>query len=260
MEKVNYISSKDNQIIKFTSKLQKSSKFRKTEKMFVLEGLRICKDALLNGVGIYAILYSETFYEKFNNEVKSFSQKSDNIYVLSDSLFEKISDTETPQGIIIIAKMPDRDKNFDKSGKYVALDNLQDPSNLGAIARTCEALGVSGIIINSIACDAYSPKSLRSSMGTLIRLPVYITEDLTEFFKTNGLRSLACVVDNDATDISKIDFKNGDVIVIGNEANGISDKVKNNSNFKITIPMRGKAESLNAAGAAAIAIYELMKE
>ena len=148
--------------------------------------------------------------------------------------------------------------NIDKKGRYIGLENLSDPSNLGAIGRTAEALGVSGILVSGNSCDPYSPKALRASMGTLIRMPIFVCDNLIETISENGLNAYACVVDGDAAPISEINFKDGDVLLIGNEANGLTDEIKKNAK-PITIPMRGNAESLNAAAAASIAMWEMVK-
>ena len=253
------ITSKDNKIIKYVSKLQKSSKFRFSERKIVIEGLRISKDVLENEGFIDYLIISNTFAKKCAEDLQAFADKTKNNYIIPDHLFEKISDTETPQGILLITDMPLGRYRIENGKKYIALDRLQDPTNLGAISRTCEALGVGGIIMNNTTCDAFSPKAIRASMGTILRMPIFLTDNLSVFFKENGLRSFSCVVDKDAESISGVTFKSGDVIVIGNEANGISDEVKEYSYCKVTIPMSGRAESLNAASAAAIAIYELMK-
>ena len=254
------ISSKDNQLIKFVSNLQTSSKHRKNSGFFVLEGLRICDDAYENNIKFDKLIVTQTALNKYSDAIETFSKVSDNCYVLSDDLFKKISDTNSPQGIIVVAKMPENIKKISEKGRYIALENLADPSNLGAIARTAEALGVDGIILTSDSCDPYAPKSLRSSMGTLLRMPVYIVDDIMKCIADSGLRSFACVVDKDAQSIAKVDFCNGDVLLIGNEANGLSDKAKASADFLITIKMQGKAESLNAAAAAAIAMWEMTKE
>ena len=253
------ITSKDNKVIKYVSKLQKSSKFRFSERKIVIEGFRISKDVSENTGVFDSLIISNTFAEKYGYEVQTFADKSRNNYIIPDYLFEKISDTETPQGILIVADMSAGKYEIETGKKYIALDRLQDPTNLGAIARTCEALGVGGIIMNNTTCDAFSPKVIRASMGTVLRMPVFLTDDLSSCLKKHGLRTFSCVVDRKAKSISEVDFKPGDVIIIGNEANGISDEVKNSSDFSVTIPMSGRAESLNAASAAAIAIYELMK-
>lgn len=253
------ITSKDNALIKFVSKLQKSSKFRYSENKFVIEGLRITEDAAENGVQFDSLIVNNSFYNRYLEKLKNFSKCTQKCYLLTDSLFEKICDTDSPQGIIVVANMPSEAKTIDKTKRYIALDNLQDPSNLGAIARTSEALGIGGIIINNASCDPFSPKSIRASMGTLLRMPLFLTDNLISFFKENALKSYACVVDKTAENIADINFGDSDVIIIGNEANGISDEVKKNSDRLVTIPMSGKAESLNAAAAAAIALYELSK-
>jgi len=254
------ITSKDNPLIKFVSGLQTSSKQRKKEGLFVLEGLRICSDAFENNIKFDKLIVTKTALEKHTEKIKSFSNISQNCYILRDDLFKKISDTNSPQGIIAVAFMPDICEKINAHGKYIALENISDPSNLGAIARTAEALGIDGIIVSLDGCDPYSPKSLRSSMGTLLRMPVFIVEDIVNFIKKNGLRSFACVVDKNAKNIVDCKFLNGDVLIIGNEANGITDATKLNSDYCITIPMQGKAESLNAASAASIAMWEMAKE
>ena len=254
------ITSKDNQLIKFVSLLQTSAKQRRQSGLFVLEGLRICTDAYDNNIKFDKLIVTETALQKYSDSVDMFSAISDSCYVLSENLFKKISDTNSPQGIIAVAKMPLKTSEISNSGRYIALENLADPSNLGAIARTAEALGVSGIIMSADSCDPFAPKSLRSSMGTLLRLPIFVVDDIMTCIKDNNLRSFACVVDKDAQNIASQTFSDGDVLLIGNEANGLSDDVKSNADYLITIKMQGKAESLNAAAAAAIAMWEMIKE
>lgn len=253
------ITSKDNPLIKLVSSLQSSSKQRKETGLFVLEGLRICDDAYQNNIKFDKLIVTKNALSKHENAIENFIKVSDACYLLRDDLFKKISDTNSPQGIIAVARIPDNDFKIINKGRYIALENLSDPSNLGAIARTAEALGVDGIIITSDSCDPYSPKSLRSSMGTLLRLPLYITDDILSFIDCNKLRSFACVVDKSAESISDIQFCDGDVLIIGNEANGLCDYTKQNCNNRVTIRMRGNAESLNAAAAAAIAMWEMVK-
>lgn len=253
------ITSKDNPLIKFVSNLQTSSRHRKEAKLFVLEGLRICDDAYQNNIRFDKLIVTKAALEKHKNFIDMFAAISDNCYILKEDLFKKISDTNSPQGIIAVAEIPKNSNNLSKDGRYIALENLADPSNLGAIARTAEALGVDGIIMTSDSCDPYSPKSLRSSMGTLLRLPIFVVDNVSDFVLENNLRSFACVVDKNAESISLQEFKNGDVLLIGNEANGLSDEAKEKATCKITIKMQGKAESLNAAAAAAIAMWEMVK-
>ncbi len=251
------ITSKDNSVLKLVSSLQSSSKSRRETGLFVIEGLRICEDAMENKVAFDRLIVTESAFRRQKEKIEKLAENSKNCYILTESLFKKISDTNTPQGILAVGVIPNNHIKINNKGRYIALENLQDPSNLGAVSRTAEALGVSGIIISGDSCDPYSPKVLRASMGTLLRMPMFITENINDFIKANNLRSFACVVDRDAESISEAEFNDGDVILIGNEGNGLREETKNSAFCRVTIKMSGNAESLNAAAAASIAMWEL---
>ena len=253
------ITSKDNSLIKLVCSLQTSSKKRKENGLFVIEGLRICKDAFENNIRFDKLIVTKNALLKWEKDIENFSRNADKNIIIPDNLFKKISDTDSPQGIIALAKIPEKSTLTELNGRYIALENISDPSNLGAVSRTAEALGVSGIIISSSSVDPYSPKSLRASMGTLIRMPIYICDDISEFCEKNSLRSFACVVDKSAKKITSVKFCERDVVIIGNEANGLSKDTKEKAYENITIPMSGRAESLNAAVAASVAMWEMMK-
>ena len=135
------LTSKDNSLIKLVCALQSSRKARKEHNLFVLEGLRICDDAKVCEIRFDKLIISETASLKYKDAVEKFAENSDECYLVPDSIFKKISDTTSPQGIIAVASMPQKNTEIDKSGRYIALENLNDPSNLGAISRTAEALG-----------------------------------------------------------------------------------------------------------------------
>lgn len=254
------ITSKENSLIKLISQLQTSNKARKENGLFVLEGLRICFDAYDNGILFDKLIISNSALEKYPEDIEKLSRKAEECYKIPDSLFKKISDTTSPQGIIAVSKIPASDSfTINSNGRYIALENLADPSNLGAVARTAEALGVTGIILSHSGCDPYSPKSLRASMGTLLRLPIIVIDDFANALKKTGLKSYAAVVDSGAKSATDISFTDGTVLIIGNEANGITAETKALADEQITIRMSGKAESLNAAVAAAILMWEMMK-
>lgn len=254
------ITSKDNTVIKMISQLQKSNSKRKKEGLIILEGLRLCVDAVVNGYAVELMIVSDSAAEKLETAVLKISESTDSKYVVPDSLFEKISDTVNPQGILCLCKQ----KTFELSGlksngKYIGLENLQDPSNLGAIARTAEALAIDGIVVSG-GVDPYNSKSLRASMGALLRLPIYQTNDLIGEIEKSNLRSYAAVVhSDDVLEAGKVTFCDGSIIIIGNEANGLSDEIISRCDYKITIPMNGNAESLNASVAAAILMWEMVK-
>ena len=258
MVKFEEISSKENGLIKHIVALQKSSKKRNDENLFLLEGLRLCMDANQNNFASSAVIVSNSAYKKFKAECVSLAEKSKNAYIIPDSLFKKISDTKSPQGIMCIIEMPKFNTEIiNKNGKFIALENIQDPSNLGAIARTAEAFGIDGIFI-AHGCDPYSSKSLRASMGALLRLPIYKTDDMFEIFASLKLRSYASVV-RDGVSVKDKTFANGSVVLIGNEANGLNDETIEKCDYKITIPIDGRAESLNASVAASILMWEMCK-
>ena len=253
------ISSKDNTRIKRIIKLQTSSRFRREEGAFVLEGLRTVDDASENGIRLKELYFSASAFDKHRSDIEKFVHCADFVAQISDSVCKGISDTFTPQGIFAVADIPEKSFVLPESGKFIALENMQDPANLGAVARTAEALGINGIILSNDSCDPFSPKSLRASMGTLLRIPLYFTDDMTEFVKYCTAETYACVVHGQAELVGKVTFSNYSVAIIGNEANGLTDKTVNECNHCVTIPMKGRAESLNAAAAASIVMWEMVK-
>jgi TrmH family RNA methyltransferase len=142
--------------------------------------------------------------------------------------------------------------------RVVALENVQNPENLGAVARTAEALGLDGLLLSG-GCDVYHHRALRASMGALLRLPVTQTDDLPAALCQSRLPCYAAVPDAGAAPVTQCDFAHGGVIVIGNEGGGLSEEAVAACGHKITIPMRGRAESLNAAAAAAILCWEMVR-
>lgn len=251
------VTSRENPLIKAIFKLKTSSKERKNAGKFVVEGLRICTDLADNGVLFDTLIFTENFLKKNEKMAEKLSGNATETVLVPEFVFEKIADTDNPQGILAVVKMGENNAKIDSKGRYIALENLSDPTNLGAISRTAEALGVSGIIISKNSCDPYSPKVIRASMGTILRLPLIITEDFTASLKASGLKLFACVV-RDGKSISEVSFSDGAAVLIGNEANGLTKEAVEISE-KITIEMRGAAESLNASVAAAIAMWELIK-
>ncbi len=258
MTEIKRITSRDNPLIKKIVRLQTSAKSRREEAQFVAEGFRILLDCMENAVGFSVLVISDNFLKNNNDAIEQLLENAQEIICVSDSVFEKISDTKNPQGILAVIDMPKQTVNaINKNGRYIALENIADPSNLGAVSRTAEALGIDGIILSSNGCDPYSPKALRSSMGTLLRMPVIILENFIEQLKQTGMSLYGCVV-RDGMPINEVNFSDGSIVIIGNEANGLTADAVNASQ-KITIPMSGKAESLNAAVAASIAMWELKK-
>ncbi len=257
------LSSRDNTNIKNTVKLKNSAKFRKKTGLFIAEGLRVCCDALFSGADIETVFVTEDAFLKHPEKISELCEKSTKAFTVTNDIFSHISDTQTPQGVLCVIKTLDKVTDFDtikNGGKFLALENIQDPNNLGTILRSAEAFGVSGVIMSSDCCDIYNPKVVRGSMGAVFRLPFTIANTIPEFLSQHpGITSYAAVVDSNAENISKICFDDNCVAVIGNEGNGLSENTVNACDFRITIPMRGKAESLNASTAASIIIWEMIK-
>lgn len=258
------ITSRNNPKIKYYSKLTADSSFRKSEGLFTLEGQRLCCDASQSGICVTDAFVTENAMKKYASSLDLLIEKSDRFFIINDEVSARISDTKNSQGVFCICKTLDKQHNIDKinyNGIYIALENLQTPSNLGAAARTAEALGLDGMIVSG-GCDIYNPKAQRAAMGSLLRLDVIETDSLPEFLSqcsAHSMKTYAAVPDSSAPSVTEIDVSSGAVCVVGNEGNGLSDEVINACSHRITIPMRGRAESLNAASAAAVIMWEMVR-
>lgn len=259
MQKFEKITSRENQNIKLVLALISDNKKRKEKGLFVLEGLRLCQDAINGKFPIEYFFVSETAFNKHNETANDFADSASRSFIIPDSLFSKISDTVNPQGFMFVCKISESLSSLSKKGKYIALENLSDPSNLGAISRTAEALGFDGLIITNDSCDPFAPKALRASMGALLRIGLMTTDSIIETAKKYGITTYSAVVHTKATPINRANFNKGSMVVIGNEANGIKKETIEASDVLITIPMDGKAESLNAATAASIIMWEMCR-
>lgn len=258
------IKSVKNERVKAAAKLVASSKARRETGLFVLEGLRLCMDVVRSGLRCAELFVSEEFCAKHEAEFKALSAVSDEVFLVNDAVLEKLSDTRTPQGVCCVAKMPAGGASLLGAGtadaKLLLLENVQDPANLGAIARTAEALGISGLLVSG-GCDVYAPKALRASMGALLRLPVEEADalEVIETAKSSGFKTYASTPAADAVPVTEADFSGPVLCVVGNEANGVTPETMAACAERVTIPMAGRAESLNAAAAGAILMWEMVR-
>lgn len=257
------VSSKDNPAVKHAAKLMKSARYRRQSGEFAAEGLRLCRDAMLSGAKISSLFFTEEALGKNPIDLEKLIAYCEKAYCVTSRVFALMSDTQSPQGILCIVKTLDKTIEFDTikdSGKFLALENVQDPNNLGTVLRSAEAFGVSGVILSSDCCDIYNPKVVRGSMGAVFRLGIFICGTIAEFLGSNpALNSFAAVVDSDAESVTDVSFASPCVVVIGNEGNGLRAETVRACGRRITIQMRGKAESLNASTAASILIWEMIK-
>ena len=244
-------------------KLREKDSLRKSEGLFFIEGARLCADAALSSVAIKELYVTEGAIVKYSEYIDVIENRAEHTFVVSDEVAEKLGDTKNPQGVFCVCKMLDKNTNIGKikyNGKYIALENVTNPSNFGAVVRTAEAVGLDGVIVSG-GCDVYNPKSQRAAMGSLFRLDVIQVDDLPLFLSglcDNGMKIYAGVPDSSALKITEADMSGGVVSIIGNEGNGITAETCNVST-PVTIPMQGRAESLNAAAAASILIWEMMR-
>lgn len=258
------ITSRTNEKIKLAVKLGKSAGARADEGLFVIEGARLCGEAAACGVEIDYAFLTEKAAEKYPGAAEAVMSKARECFEVSAGAAQAVAGTAGPQGIVCVCRMPKpaESAHFIAPGRRcLALDNVQDPANLGAVIRTAEALGIDAVIAGG-GCDVYNPKTLRSAMGSVFRMRVHQTGDLAGFLKqadSAGLNTVALVTDPAAENIRSVDTGAGFVCVVGNEGAGVSEQILQLCKTKATIPMRGKTESLNAAAAAAIAMWELSK-
>lgn len=255
------VTSKENNLVKFVRKLLTSTRERKTTGLFVLEGLRLCADAALNGYEINTLIVSEKVQDSEKLDV--LCKAADTLVKVPDSLFSYMCDTVSPQGVLCVVKKPEFNSvDICHKGKYIVLENTADPANLGTIARTAEALGLSGLIVSSAGCDPFSPKSQRAGMGALLRLPIIISDNVysnLETLKRSGFSIFASVVSNADCDVREVEYGEKCAVLIGNEANGLTETAIKLCDKKVTITMSGRAESLNAAAAASIFMWEMTR-
>lgn len=260
------ITSVKNERVKAAAKLVSSAKARREQGLFVLEGLRLCMDVPRSGLRCAELFVSDEFAQKHAAEFEALAAVSDEVFLVNDAVLEKLSDTRTPQGVCCVVKMPaGADLLAGPAGdaKVLLLENVQDPANVGAMARTAEALGLSGLVVAG-GCDVFAPKALRASMGALLRLPVEVLDesDVVAYLKraaAAGFVSVASTPAADALPVTEADFSGRILMVVGNEANGVTPSTMDACSQRVTIPMAGRAESLNAAAAGAILMWEMTR-
>ncbi len=255
------LTSRENPLVKECVKLLSDARARRKSGRFVVEGARLCEDAARSGVVIEAALATTSAMQKYADRWDVIGAAARRTCTMSDAVAKALSDTGSPQGILCLCAIPDA-ATWDcrPDGRYLALENLQDPGNLGTVIRTAEALGIDGILLSGGCCDLYNPKVLRASMGGVFRSPLLVCDDFYERLTALGRQMpvLACVVDADATPIPSLRL-DGAVAVIGNEGNGLTADAVAACSHRVTIPMTGRAESLNASMAAGILMWELCR-
>ena len=263
------ISGKDNPKVKLYRKLYESKKARGETGLFVAEGIINCIDlaqlAEKGLFGIEVVFYTREAVEKYRGQLDTAALEDfDPLrrYEITPEVAEKMGGVEKTQGVFAIAKKLDRKltaEEISPRGKYLVLDSVQDPGNLGTMIRTSAAVGIEGLIMTGNTVDLYNPKVVRSAMASMPRVKLYIEKDYAkavELLNTAGIKTCAAVV-HGGESAREFDFSGGCAVVIGNEARGLSQEDAALCTRAVTIPMNGDMDSLNAAIAGTILLWEM---
>lgn len=261
-----YISAKDNQKVKAYCKLSTSKKARTEQGAFVVEGVINCLDILrTENIEITSLFYTEEALEKYRGKLpvevfEHFDVKKR--YIVSNEVAEKMSQVEQTSGAFVIAgrlDLPFSREMLDPKGRYLILNNVQDPGNLGTMIRTSAAVGIDGIVLSANTVDLYNPKVVRSAMASMPKVKLFIENDFSKVigtFNEMGIKTCAAVV-KDGESVTDFDWSDGCAVIIGNEGKGLSDNDASLCSHKVTIHMNGNIDSLNAAVASSIMLWEM---
>lgn len=254
------ITSRKNAMVRMASGIASSAKERKKYGLFFVEGARLCEDAAKSKFEIEKLFYTQSAYEKYTFYLEEAVRQAKEIYQIEEHVAELLAQTKHSQGVFGLCKIPVQ-QQVALEGKWIALENVQDPSNLGGIMRTAEALGMQGLLLIG-GCDLYSSKVVRASMGAVFRMQIVACDNIDSLSGLLGIESMHCfaaVPDSSAEKLGEVFFPENAMVFIGNEGNGLTEEAIGFCRRKITIPMKGRAESFNAAAAAAICLWEISK-
>ncbi|MDO5718397.1 MAG: RNA methyltransferase [Tissierellia bacterium] len=244
------IKSKENKLYKYLKSLS-LKKYRIKNNSYLIEGIKLTEEAIRENL-IQKLILSESFVGNF----KEFTEGFEDYYIFSDNLFRELTDMINPEGILGLAEIKKTDDQI-SSSRVLCLDGIKDPGNMGTIIRSAEAFGFKQIILINDCVDIYNPKVIRASMGSLFR---------TDFIELSSYSELKSIASGDyaliatglkGIDIKDIDIDSKSILIIGSESHGISKEVLSIADIITSIPMRGDLDSLNAAIAASIYMYEL---
>lgn len=259
------IKSKDNSKIKYIRSLN-ARKSRENDSSFVVEGIKFVGESINENAAIKFVLISES--ASLKNEVidliQILKEKEIEFYLCEDNIFNSIAETINAQGVlsVVIKNNYNKEKILNDYKFIVMCDRIQDPGNLGTIIRTSDAFGPAAVIMNKGCVDVYNPKVVRATAGAMFRVPFIIgetSEEIIESVKKSGFKIISTVIDSEYS-FENINECEKICVVIGNEGQGISREIIEESDLNITIKMNGRAESLNASIAAGICIYEIRKK
>lgn len=255
------IRSTQNAHIRTIRSLRDDRSLRHRERMFVLEGVRLVTELIQSRLTVTAVVYDPDVLATTPAGQALLELIVDQPYSMpaSAEVIKSASDTTTPQGVIAMAPWP----HFSASGAgvYVVCDEIQDPGNMGTIIRSCDAIGVAGIWCTRGCVDVYAPKTVRASMGSLLRVPMWVDQEWSAIAQaTSHTRRYAADAAPHSIDYCAVDWCAPSTLIIGNEARGLSPAARTLAEDLVMIPMRAGIESLNAAMAASVILFEAQRQ
>ena len=268
-----WITSRQNPQIRWVCGLSEKKK-RKDTGLFRFDGIKLLSEALMSDAELVSVFVRMPMNEKVDCLLKRAMENGrlseEQIVEVSDSVFDKITEEKSPEGVVTVARQlqdlhmrqqADDASTLGAEQRILIAESLRDPGNLGTVMRSCAALGIDCLVMTADCADVYNPKTVRSAMGALFRLPTVTVaqEELPlwiEQLRMTGRRVFAAALRDDAQKIGELKLRQGDCFVIGNEGHGLSERTIEACDGTAIIPMREGNESLNAAAAAAICIWE----
>ncbi|MCL4273282.1 MAG: RNA methyltransferase [Anaerolineales bacterium] len=253
------ITSNQNPKVKLVRALLGRSKERREAGAFVVEGVRLFEEVVRSDWKIRFVLYDETLNERGTSKVEGLRSKGVEMEEVSPSVMKSISETDTPQGVLAVVEFSNLP--IPKSPNYILIpDQIRDPGNLGTLLRSAAATGVQAVLVPPETTDAFAPKVVRAGMGAHFRVPVRAMDwdEISQVVKFEGLKVF--IADMDGASCWETDLKEPVALVVGSEADGASESAKNLADGKISIPMAGDVESLNAGVAGAVLMFEVVRQ
>jgi len=253
------ITSNQNSKIKLVRALLGRAKKRREAGLFVIEGVRLFEETVNSNWGFHFVLYDETLNERGRSQVESLRSKNIEVEEVSASVMKSISETENPQGILAVIKFSQIP--IPESPNFILIpDQVRDPGNLGTLLRSAVATGVQAVLIPPETTDAFAPKVLRSGMGAHFKLPIHEMswEEIEQVVKSESLQVL--IADMNGLSCWETDLRKPMAFIIGSEAEGASESARKLANGKISIPMSGDIESLNAGIAGSVLMFEVLRQ
>ena len=254
------ITSRQNPLIKSIRALQKNAKKRKAAGAFVVEGVRLAEEAQAAGWPIRSVLHSEELSERGWQVIKQFQQQGVKVEACSPEVMQAASDTQSPQGLLLV--LEEKSLPTPASPEFILiLDAIADPGNMGSLLRTALGAGVETVLLGPGGVDAYAPKVLRSAMGAHFRLPIKALSwpDMRRFIQAHKLATFVSDVEA-GEHYAQAELQTPLALILGGEAYGVSEEARALTKHSLNIPMQGELESLNAAAAGAILLFEIAQQ